>query len=108
MKKRQAKAKKSAKITKTAPVERAKAKTAAMPSAPEPAIAFDPSGPAQAGAGIYGLGCGAKDAQVHLIPVPFEATTSYRGGTSKGPQAIFEASMQVDLFDIDTGRHDQH
>ncbi len=39
-----------------------------------------------------------------LIPVPFEATTSYGGGTGEGPNAILEASRQVDLFDFETGR----
>jgi agmatinase len=36
--------------------------------------------------------------------VPFEATTSYGGGTADGPAAILEASKQVDLFDLDTGK----
>ena len=39
-----------------------------------------------------------------LVPVPFEATTSYGGGTADGPQIVLEASKQVDLFDLDTGR----
>jgi agmatinase len=41
---------------------------------------------------------------VVLVPVPFEATTSYRGGAASGPAAILEASRQVDLFDVETGR----
>ena len=36
-----------------------------------------------------------------LLPVPWEATTSYGGGASDGPRAILEASAQVDLFDLD-------
>ena len=39
-----------------------------------------------------------------LVPVPFEATTSYGGGTADGPDMILEASKQVDLFDLDTGK----
>ena len=39
-----------------------------------------------------------------ILPVPFEATTSYGGGTSGGPLAVMEASRQVDLFDYETGR----
>jgi agmatinase len=70
--------------------------------------AFDPSGPAQAGSGIYGISTSAEQSLVHLIPVPFEATTSYRGGTSAAPQAILEASYQVDLYDVDTGRPYEH
>lgn len=68
---------------------------------------FDPNAPAQPGSGIYGLPDDPRareEARVVLVPVPWDATTSYRAGTSKGPAAIFEASMQVDLFDIETGR----
>ena len=39
-----------------------------------------------------------------LVPVPFDATTSYRAGTSRGPAAILEASRQVDLWDVELGR----
>lgn len=38
-------------------------------------------------------------ARVHIIPVPYEATTSYGKGTANGPRAIFEASQEVELFD---------
>lgn len=65
---------------------------------------FDPSAAAAANSGIYGLPHSPADARVVLIPVPWDATTSYRAGTSKGPEAIFEASKQVDLFDVETGR----
>lgn len=44
-----------------------------------------------------------KDAAVHLLGVPFDATTSYRPGTAKGPWAILEASAQVDLEDTCLG-----
>jgi agmatinase len=65
---------------------------------------FDPDAAAPAGAGIYGLPFTRDDARVVVVPVPYEATTSYGGGTSNGPKAVFEASKQVDLFDHDTGR----
>jgi agmatinase len=67
-------------------------------------IGFDPDAAAGEGSGIYGLPTTPEDAHVVIVPVPFEATTSYGGGTSDGPAAIFEASKQVDLFDRDTGR----
>ena len=35
----------------------------------------------------------------HVIPVPYEATVSYAGGTARGPEAILEASDQLELFD---------
>jgi agmatinase len=65
---------------------------------------FDPDGPAPAESGIYGLPFAVEDSKVVIVPVPFEATTSYGGGTSNGPAAVLEASKQVDLFDQETGR----
>ncbi len=44
-----------------------------------------------------------KDAEVVILPVPFEATTSYGHGTKNGPKAIIEASQQVELFDPELG-----
>jgi agmatinase len=64
---------------------------------------FDPSG-AASGAGIYGLDTTLGDARVVLIPVPWEATVSHGSGTANGPQAILQASRQVDLLDRETGR----
>ncbi|MGZ5446129.1 MAG: agmatinase family protein [Thermoanaerobaculia bacterium] len=65
---------------------------------------FDPDAAAGADSGIYGLPFAPEDSKVVIVPVPFEATTSYGGGTSSGPRAVFEASRQVDLFDQETGR----
>jgi agmatinase len=65
---------------------------------------FDPDAAAGAESGIYGLPFAPEDSKVIVLPVPYEATTSYGGGTSKGPAAVFEASKQVDLFDQETGR----
>lgn len=64
---------------------------------------FDPDGSLN-GEGIFGLPFGVDDSRVVLIPVPWEATVSYRAGTAGGPSAILNASVQVDLFDHDTGR----
>ncbi len=65
---------------------------------------FDPDAAAGEGSGIYGLPFTPEDSRVVIVPVPFEATTSYGGGTSGGPAAVLEASKQVDLFDHETGR----
>jgi agmatinase len=65
---------------------------------------FDPSAPALPGSGLYGLPHTPEEAAVVVLPVPFEATTSYGGGTAEGPQAVLEASRQVDLFDRELGR----
>lgn len=64
---------------------------------------FDPNAAAAEDSGIFGLPYSVSEAKLVLIPVPWEATTSYGGGTSQGPQAILAASKQVDLFDLELG-----
>ncbi len=64
---------------------------------------FDPDGPSAPCSGIFGLSCSPSDAAVVLLPVPFEATVSYRRGTAAAPSAILRASHQVDLYDIELG-----
>jgi len=66
-------------------------------------ITFDPNAAAAEDSGIFGLPFTIEEAELVLIPVPWEATTSYGGGTSLGPQAILDASKQVDLFDLELG-----
>src|SRR5947209_15062842 len=67
-------------------------------------MSFDPNAAAPEGSGVFGLPHTPEEARVVLVPVPFEATTSYGGGTSGGPAAILSASRQVDLFDLETGK----
>lgn len=62
---------------------------------------IDPNSKASSKDGIYGLPFKEKDAQVVYIPVPWDVTTSYQAGTSKGPKALLEASAQIDFFDLD-------
>lgn len=38
-------------------------------------------------------------ARVVILPVPYEATTSYGGGTRGGPGAIVESSRYIELYD---------
>jgi agmatinase len=38
-------------------------------------------------------------ADVVILPVPYEATVSYQGGTKRGPAAILEASRYIELYD---------
>lgn len=42
-----------------------------------------------------------KDAEVVVLPIPYEATTTYGAGTREGPEAILAASRQVELWDED-------
>jgi agmatinase len=40
-----------------------------------------------------------EQAAFHILPVPYEKTVSYGGGTGKGPLAILEASWQLEEWD---------
>ena len=62
---------------------------------------FDPNGPGQIGSNLFGLPFTAAESEIIILPVPWEVTVSYGGGTAEGPAAILEASLQVDLFDPD-------
>ncbi len=42
------------------------------------------------------------DAEVVLIPVPYDGTSSWQKGADKGPDAFLEASENMELFDIET------
>jgi len=60
---------------------------------------FDPNGIGQLKDGMFGLPFTLEECETVLIPVPWEVTVSYGGGTVNGPQAIMDASYQVDLYD---------
>jgi agmatinase len=62
---------------------------------------FDVNGAAPKDSGIFGLPYGWEESKLILIPVPWEATTSYGEGTAQGPAAILKASRQMDLFDLE-------
>ncbi len=47
---------------------------------------------------IFGLPHSYNDAELVILPVPWEVTVSYNAGTAKGPQAILDASSQIDLY----------
>ncbi|MEI6380762.1 MAG: agmatinase [Cyanobacteriota bacterium ELA615] len=40
-----------------------------------------------------------QDARVVILPIPYEATTTYRKGCENGPQAILDASWQLEAYD---------
>lgn len=43
-------------------------------------------------------------AKVVILPIPYEATTTYRRGCENGPDAILEASHQVEYYDEELDR----
>ena len=62
---------------------------------------FNPNSAAPEDSDIFGLPFTTDEADIVLIPVPWEATVSYGSGASLGPDAIMEASGQVDLNHFD-------
>jgi agmatinase len=62
---------------------------------------FDPNSVGLKSNNIFGLPFTEEESQLVLLPVPWEVTVSYRPGTARGPENIFDAAMQVDLYDTD-------
>ncbi len=60
---------------------------------------FDPNGVGLHNGRFIGLPFEEEEAQVILIPVPWDLTVSSGAGTHAGPQNILEASYQLDLYD---------
>lgn len=48
--------------------------------------------------------CAFDTARVVVVPVPFDGTTCYRPGTREGPQAIIDASRNLELYDAELHR----
>jgi agmatinase len=53
--------------------------------------------------GLDGDEAALAGAAAVILPVPYESTTSYGGGTRLGPRAIVEASRYVELYDREHG-----
>ncbi|MCW3466834.1 agmatinase family protein [Chitinophaga nivalis] len=62
---------------------------------------FDPNSVGLLSNNVFGLPFSEEDAKLVLLPVPWEVTVSYSNGTARGPEHIFKASLQVDLYDAD-------
>ncbi|MCK4402377.1 MAG: agmatinase [Dehalococcoidia bacterium] len=45
-----------------------------------------------------------EKAKVAILPVPYESTTEWRGGTRHGSQAIIDASQYLELYDLELNR----
>src|ERR1700733_7347976 len=62
---------------------------------------FDPNCPSNPTKNIFGLPFSEDEARFVILPVPWEVTVSYGAGTSRASEHVFNASMQVDLFDAE-------
>lgn len=62
---------------------------------------FNPSGVGLNNGNLWGLPFDYDSAQTIIFGIPWEVTVSYRPGTALGPQAVLDASPQLDLYDFD-------
>ena len=60
---------------------------------------FDPNGIGIDNGSYFGMPFSVDQSRLVLISAPWDVTTSYGSGTAKAPDAIIEASLQVDLYD---------
>lgn len=62
---------------------------------------FNPNDLSQPNGNYFALPYAIEDSQLVILSAPFDATTSYRPGSANAPDAIIDASAQVDLYDIE-------
>lgn len=62
-------------------------------SAPDPLPAFG---------GLEGDYTDLATARIAILPIPYDAGSSWRSGADRGPQALLEASGNMELYDIET------
>ncbi len=60
---------------------------------------FNPSEVAIRNGNFFGFPYSADEAEFIIITVPWDVTVSYRPGTSGGPLAMTDASVQLDFYD---------
>ena len=49
-----------------------------------------------------------ENAKAVILPIPYEATTTYRKGCEHGPDAVLEASDQLEAYDEELGQETCH
>jgi len=60
---------------------------------------FDPDDISRPNGQFLGYPYQLEDAKIVFFPVPWDATTSYGAGTARGPEAIIDASIQLEPTD---------
>ena len=59
---------------------------------------FNPDDVGVSNGNLFGFPVEENDADIVVIPVPWDVTASYGKGTSLGPKAILDASTQLDFY----------
>ncbi len=52
---------------------------------------------------LPGAFCDRNQSAVVIVPVPYDETSTWGKGADKGPEALLEASANMELYDIETG-----
>lgn len=60
---------------------------------------FDSEGVGKPNGAYFGMPFSVAEADLALISVPWDVTSSYGGGSAEAPAAIIEASTQLDFYD---------
>ncbi len=53
-------------------------------------------------AGLPDEYCSLSSSEIVILPIPFDKTSTYQKGSAKGPEALIEASRNMELYDIET------
>lgn len=64
---------------------------------------FNPNAISVSNGNYFALPSELETSKLVLISVPWDVTASYKTGSSMSPDAIIDASEQIDLYDIDFG-----
>lgn len=64
-------------------------------------MSMDPNQVGCADGGLFGFGYSIEEAQIVVLPIPWDVTTSYKDGTAHAPDAILTASTQLDFYHPD-------
>ena len=61
-------------------------------------VKFNPDDVGISNGNLFGFPVSENEADIVVIPVPWDVTASYGKGTSLGPKAILDASTQLDFY----------
>ena len=64
-------------------------------------MSFDPNKLSQTNSGLFGLPYKPKEADLLIVPVPWDVTSSNGNGSAKSPELFIDASKQIDLYHPD-------
>ncbi len=60
---------------------------------------FDPNSLGNPNNNLFGLPSDIDNAELIILPIPWEVTVSYNAGTARCADAVLKASLQIDLYD---------